>query len=176
VNQFADVFERRQFGRITYYAIKVPGFDEMPAEQRPMNPFVAVFDKHLFVGSSTNLFERIVAAHQGEIERLADSQEYARMTDTLRANTAGVRPAALMMSRPELSWHFWYDLLTLDSTRVTIEEAAADNEVVERFAAILREGGLPPFEVLKPYIGPGGGILYDTNDGFHGVSFSLRGE
>ena len=35
---------------------------------------------------------------------------------------------------------------------------------------------LPPFEALQQYMGSGGGILYDTDSGYHGISFSLRNE
>jgi hypothetical protein len=168
-----DRFERRQFGQATYYAIKSP-FDEMPAEQRPFNPFVGVFDKHFFAGTSTNLFEKLVAARQGETPRLADSDEYSRVAGTFSDATAGVPPAIVVVQRPEMSWKFWYELLQQQSTRDFIEQAAADNEIVERFAAILRDGALPPFEVIKKYVAPSGGVLYDTDNGFHGITFSLR--
>jgi len=176
MNVAPNTFERKQFGRATYYAVKMPGFERMSDDERPMNPFFAILDKHLFVGSSINVFERIVSAGQGEIPRLADSQDYARVRDTLTTTAPGARPAVLMLNRPDLSWKFWYEMLQHESTRELIEQAAADNETVNRFAAILREGGLPPFEVLKKYLAPGGGILYDTDSGFHGVTFSLRNE
>jgi hypothetical protein len=43
-------------------------------------------------------------------------------------------------------------------------------------AELLEQNKLPPFEVLAPYFAPGGGILYDTENGYHGISFSLRNE
>ena len=95
---------------------------------------------------------------------------------TLSDATAGARPAVFLVQRPELTWKFWYELLQLESTREMIDRAAADNQVIERFAAILREGGLPPFDNLKKYFAPGGGVIYDTPNGFHGVSFSLRND
>ncbi len=176
MNKFPEVFERQQFGRATFYALKTASLNELPDEQRPMNPFVAVLDNHLFVGSSINLFERIVEAGQNEIPRLANSPEYTRVSETLTAATAGMRPAVVSMSRPELTWKFWYEMLQQDSTRELVEQAAADNEQVERFAKILREGGLPPFDVLRKYFAPSGGVIYDTDNGFHGISFSLRNE
>jgi hypothetical protein len=176
VNQFPEVFERRQFGRAGFYAIKVPGFDELPDEQRPMNPFVAVLDNHLFIGSSINLFERIVEAGQGEAPRLVDTPDYARVAEMVSATAGGMRPVVVSVSRPELTWKFWYELLQQDSTRELVEQAAADNEQVERFAKILREGGLPPFEVLRKYFAPSGGVIYDTDNGYHGISFTLRNE
>jgi hypothetical protein len=174
VNRESENFDRRQFGQATYYAIKVGATADMPAEQRPFNPFVAVYDKHLFAGTSINLFEKLVAARQGETPRLADSEAYARVAGTFSDATAGVPPAVVFVQQPEFSWKFWYELLNQESTRTFINEAAAENEIVERFAAILRDGGLPPFEALKKYLAPAGAVLYDTDNGFHGISFTLR--
>jgi hypothetical protein len=67
-------------------------------------------------------------------------------------------------------------MLQQESTRELVEQAAADNEQVERFAKILREGGLPPFDVLRKYFAPSGGVIYDTDHGYHGISFTLRNE
>ena len=130
----------------------------------------------LFIGTSTKLFEQMVFTFQGDAPRLAGSTEYDRVAATLSKETVGLRPAIFLMSRPDLDIQFWYDLLTSDKTRAQIDEAAAGNETLERFAKILREGGLPPFATFKKYLAPGGGILYDTDNGFHGITFSLRGE
>jgi hypothetical protein len=172
----AERFEQRQFGRAAYYAVKMGRLDEMPEEQRPFHPFVAVFEKHLFVGTSTKLFEQVVAASQGEVPRLADSQDYSRLTATMNETAAGRQPAVLMVQRPELTYRFWYELLGTEAARNFIDEAAAENEIVARFADVLRDGGLPPFEAIKKYAGPAGGILYDTDNGFHGITYALRNE
>jgi hypothetical protein len=94
----------------------------------------------------------------------------------MNETAAGQRPAVMMVQRPELTYRFWYDLLGTEAARNFIDEAAADNEIVARFADILRDGGLPPFEAIKKYAGPAGGILYDTDNGFHGITYALRND
>jgi hypothetical protein len=174
--KYPGITETRHAGPVPYYAFKIPNMDQLPEEQRPVAPFVAIMDKHLFVGTSTKMFEQMVFASQGQVERMAGSSEYDRVASVLTKETAGLRPAVFLMSRPDIDIQFWYELLMADSTRAAIDQAAAENETIERFAKILREGGLPPFEVFKKYLAPGGSILYDTNNGYHGISFSLRGE
>jgi hypothetical protein len=171
-----NISEKRHAGPVPYYVFKRTGFENLPEDQRPMEPFVAVMDKHIFVGTSTKLFEQMVFARQGDAQRLAGSKDHQRVSDVLLKETPSIRPAVFMMSRPELDFQFWYEMLTSERSRTAIEALAADNEVVERFAKILREGGLPPFDVFKKYLAPSGGILYDTDNGFHGISFSLREE
>jgi len=45
-------------------------------------------------------------------------------------------------------------------------------ELVDAMAA----NELPPFDVLAQYALPGVGVLYDTDTGFHGISFATRDE
>jgi hypothetical protein len=169
-------FAQRHFGPITYHSIILDGFDQMPEDQVPIHPFVAIMDKHLILGTSTKVFEQMITARQGDAKRMADSEDYTRIADTLSNETAGTQPAIVTISRPVLVWRLYYDLLMSEQVREFIEEAASEEPIVERFAAILREGALPPFEALAKYFGPAGGILYDTDNGYHGVSFTLRGE
>ena len=47
------------------------------------------------------------------------------------------------------------------------------------FAALLESldaKELPPFEVIAPYWQPSVGVIYDTDTGFHGISFTVRSE
>jgi hypothetical protein len=177
LGRYPGLFETKQIGPISYHAIVIPGLDEMPEDRRPpIQPFVALMDRNLFIGTSHKIFEQMVMARQGETPRLVESQDYQDLAESLSKETISMRPAGLMINRPELSWKFWYEMLKSEETRATIEQAAADNPMIERFAAILREGSLPPFDVLKKYLGPAGGVLYDTDNGIHGITFGLRRE
>jgi len=68
----------------------------------------------------------------------------------------------------------WYDLLTSPKTREQLNEKKAKNPFLAALAETLEQNQLPPFDVLVPYFAPGGGILYDTDNGYHGISFTLR--
>jgi len=68
----------------------------------------------------------------------------------------------------------WYGLLTSPKMREQLNENKAKNPFLAALAETLEKNQLAPFEVLAPYFAPGGGILYDTDNGYHGISFTLR--
>jgi hypothetical protein len=70
----------------------------------------------------------------------------------------------------------WYDLLHEPKTREYLEEHAEGNPFFAALAESLAADELPPFDVLAQYALPGVGVLYDTDTGFHGISFATRDE
>jgi hypothetical protein len=174
--KFPDVFEERQFGQVKYYAIMPEGLRDMEEEARPAEPFAAVMDGHIFIGGSCNQFERCIAARDGIEDRLVDSDDYARVTAVLGRETAGTTPVMLTVSRFEETIRQWYSLLTSERTRELIDENKEDNPALAALADALDQHQLPPFEVLAPYLAPGGMIMYDTDNGYHAIGFTLRNE
>jgi (2Fe-2S) ferredoxin len=176
IKKYPEVFEERSFGQTTYHAMLGEGLKELAEEDRPMEPCVAIMDGHLFIGTSCQLFERCVAARDGTVDRLVDSEDYARTAAVLGRETAGTTPVLFSVSRYEESIRHWYELLTSEKTREMIDEHKEDNPVLTALAEALDQHKLPPFEALAPYLPPGGMILYDTDDGYHGIGFTLRNE
>ena len=176
MDKFPELFEERKFGNATYYAIKVPMPDEIKEEDRPISPFVAIMDGYFFIGTSCQRFEQYVAARDGTAERLVDSNDYARTSAVIGRETVGATPVMFAMSRSEETLRQWYDLLTSEKTRSLIDEHKEGNAYLAALADVMDENKLPPFEVLLQYAAPGGGILYDTDSGYHAISFTLRNE
>jgi hypothetical protein len=179
VSKHPDMFEEKHFGNVTYYAFIPRGIKEKPEEDRPANPFVGIMDGYLFVGSSKQQFERCVAARDGTEPRLVDSEDYARTSQVIGRETAGSRPIVFSMGRMEESMRHWYEILTSPKLREMLTDGgrnakAAKNPILVALAECLEKNELPPFDVLTPYFAPGGGILYDTDNGYHGISFTLR--
>lgn len=174
MGKFPELFEERQFGNVTYYAILNNDLKEIAAEDRPINPFVAIMDGYFFVGTSCQRFEQSVAARDGTIERLVDSNDYALTSAVIGRETTGTTPVMFTMSRFEETLRQWYDLLTSEKTRALIDENKEGNAFLKALADAMEENQLPPFDVLTPYLAPGGGILYDTDSGYHGITFTLR--
>jgi hypothetical protein len=172
--KYPDLFEEKHFGGVTYYAIMPKGFKDKPEDERPMNPFVAITDGYLFVGTSAQQFERCITARDGTVDRLVDSDEYKRTSAVIGHETAGTTPVLFATDRLEETVRQWYDLLTSPKTRQQLNENKAKNPILAALAETLEQNQLPPFEVLVPYFAPGGGILYDTDNGYHGISFTLR--
>jgi hypothetical protein len=176
VAKYPELFEEQKFGNVKYYAIKPKWLENMPEEQRPFAPFVAIMDGYVFLGGSTQLFEQIIAAGQGTADRLADSKSYQALAAQVQRETPGVVPAVWMYSRFEETLRQWYDVLTSDKTRDTLTEHASDNAFFAALADAMAAHELPAFEVLAKYTSPSAGVIYDTDTGYHGFSFSARRE
>jgi hypothetical protein len=174
--KFPDKFEERHFGDVTYYALLPEWLTKMDEEDRPFEPFVALMDGFVFVGGSCQQFERCVAARDGTVDRLVDSDDYARTSEVVGRETTGTTPAMFSMSRYEETMHQWYGLATSERTRELIDENKEGNRFLSAIADALDQHELPPFEVLAPYLAPSGAILYDTDNGYHAIGFTLRNE
>lgn len=175
IGKFPELFEEKHFGNVTYHAFfPIRGFKDKPENERPITPFVAITDSYLFVGTSTQQFERCITARDGTVDRLVDSDEYKRASAVIGRETAGKTPVLFSASRFEETVRQWYDLLTSPETREKLNENKAKNPFLAALAETLEQNQLPPFDVLAPYFAPGGGILYDTDNGYHGISFTLR--
>lgn len=180
MDKFPEMFEERQFGNVKYYAIAAKQIKEQeeknPERQQPFHPFVAIMDGYIFVGTSCYRFEQCVAARDGTVERLIDSPDYIRTSAVIGHETQGTTPVMFAMSRMEETLRQWYDMLTSEKTRALIDENKEKNKLLAALADAMDQNKLPPFDVLLPYMSPGGGILYDTDNGYHAISFQLRSE
>ena len=117
-----------------------------------------------------------VAARDGTVDRLVDSEDYARATEVLGRETAGLTPVIFSVSRYEETVRQWYDLLTSEKTRELIDENKEDNKFLAALAETLDEQQLAAVRSARAVSSAGRGILYDTDNGYHGISFTLRNE
>jgi hypothetical protein len=173
--KFPEQFEERRFGDVTYHAFVIE-WPEQLQEDPPTNPFIAVMDGYLFLGGSCQLFERAIAARDGTVERLVDSPAYQQLAAEIAQETPGVSPAVWMYQQPEQSLRQWYDLLTADKTKEYLTEHAEGNPFYAALLDSLAANELPPFDALALYLQPSIAVIYDTDTGFHGFSFTLRSE
>ena len=90
--------------------------------------------------------------------------------------TVGITPVMFSLTRYEESLRQMYELLTSDKTRALLDEKKESNPYLKALADAMDENKLPPFDVLAPYFGTGGSILYDTDSGYHIITFALRNE
>lgn len=174
--RFPDRFQQRTFGKVTYYALVPRWLERLPEDERPFKPMLAVMDNTLFVGGSPQLFERCIAARDGTLDRLVDSDEYIRIRNTLSQETRGTTPVMFVTGRMEETLRHWYELLTSDDTRQYLDEHAEENPLFAALVEALDANDLPPFDVLQKYMAPNGSILYDSDNGLHGIGFTLRNE
>jgi hypothetical protein len=173
IAKFPESFEERHFGNVTYYSLMPKRMRERPEDERPVDPFVAVVDGYFFIGGSCMQFERCIAARDGTAPRMADSSDFARTSAVIGRETRGVTPVLFLLHRSEETLRQWYDLLTSEKTRALIENNKEKNRFLAALAEVMDQNKLPPFDVLLQYSAAGGGILYDTDDGYHAISFGL---
>jgi hypothetical protein len=176
MRKYPDLFEEKKFGQVTYYRVKSPREEDNAEEEVPYTPCVGIVDGYLFVSTSCQRFEQSVAARDGTAERLVDSNDYVRAAAVIGRETRGITPVMFSVHRQEEQMRQWYGLLTSEKTRTMIDENKEGNPVLQALADVMDQHKLPPFEVLAPYLAPGGGILYDTDSGYHAISFELRNE
>ena len=170
------MFEEQKFGNVKYYAMKPKWLEALPEDQRPFVPFVGILDGYFFIGGSTQIFEQAIAASQGTADRLADSKEYQAIQAQVQRETPGLTPAVWMYSDVRQTLHQWYDLLTSEKTRAALAERQGDNPFFAALVEAMDAHELPAFEVIVKYSAPSGGVIYDTDTGYHGISFGLRCE
>ena len=176
LKKYPDDFEERKFGSVTYHAITPEWWKRMEEEQRPFNAMVAIMDGHLFLGGSCQLFEEMVAARDGTITRLVDSDDYDRIKATLGREAASESPIGFTLQRTEESIRHLYELLQSEKTRQFIDEHAEEQPLMAKLSQALKDHQLPPFDTLVQYYAPGGGTYYDTDSGYHAIGFTLRNE
>jgi hypothetical protein len=175
IDRFPEAFEERHFGTATYYAIMPNGLKD-PNGDRPVDPFVGIMDGYFFIGTSTKRIEECVAARDGTVPRLVDSIDYARTSAVIGREVRGVTPVMFTMGRFEETLRQWYDLLTSDKAQTYIEENREKNKWLAALADAMKENKLPPFDVLLQYAVVNGSIIYDTDNGYHGITFALRSD
>lgn len=175
VAKYPERLEERQFGDVKYQALVIDWPEEM-RDNPPNSPCFAVFDGYFFVGGSCQLLEHAIAARDGTVDRLADQAAYMQLAAEVQQEAPGVTPALILYSRFEESLRQWYDLLHEPKTRKYLEEHAEGNPFFRALADSLAANELPPFDVLQQYALPGISVLYDTDTGFHGISFVTRDE
>jgi hypothetical protein len=176
MQKFPELFEERSFGSVKYYAMKNPRPEDVAEEDRPFHPCVGIMEGYIFFSSSCQRFEDCVAARDGTVVRLVDSPDYSRTSAMIGREAVGITPVLFSVSRSEESLRHWYEVLLSEKTRAAIDENKEGNPVLEALAEVMDQHKLPPFEVLARYLGPSGGILYDTDSGYHAISFELRTE
>lgn len=175
VEKYPERLEERQFGDVKYYALVIEWPEEM-RENPPNSPCFAVFDGYFFFGGSCQLLEHAIVARDGTVDRLADQPAFIQLSAEIQQEAPGITPALILYSRFEESIRQWYDLLHEPKTREYLEEHAESNPFFRALAESMAADELPPFDVLQQYLLPGVSVLYDTDTGFHGISFVTRDE
>ncbi|MBN2476761.1 MAG: hypothetical protein JXB62_19280 [Pirellulales bacterium] len=165
---------KESFAGKQYYRVRVPQLEERPPEERPPLPCFGVLDDYLLVGNSQALYQKAVTTWADGTESLADELDYKLIASKIR-RVCGSREAAMIsFDRPEEIMRFLYDLVNAERTRQNLQQQAENNPFFRSVNTALNENPLPPFEVLRQYLAPGGALVIDDETGLHYTAFALR--
>ena len=157
----------------TYYQTLAPGQEDLPAGQRPPLPCFGVLGDYLLAANRSSLYKKVIATAAGS-KSLADELDFKLIAGRIRRQPGGSNPGMISFERPEEGMRFTYDLITGENTRATLAAQAANNRFFRSIDTALKENPIPPFEVLRRYLAPGGAMLIDDGTGIHYTAFSLR--
>jgi len=151
-----------------------PPEERVSFEVRRPEGCVGIIGDYIIATDSLSLFQKAIECHDGTADRLVDTDDFVLVRKNIRT-LAGKNGAPGMISydRPEIGMKMWYDIANAASTR----EALADRENNEAFQVLnkaLEDTPLPPFEVIKRYLAPGGAVMMNNESGFHYTGFSLK--
>jgi hypothetical protein len=192
MEKYKDNTEAKTVGKITYYEPKPPRAFEESRRRRdredrgqqpepdavrgptefPM-PCLAIVDNYLMVTREPFLKKIVLAKDNPSAEKLADSLEYKLVASRFNRLAPGLQPGAITYSQPEESMRWVYDFVTGPDTKAFLDDPDAEEPVL-RLRDALEKHPLPPFEVIKKYLAPTGGVMTNEPTGFHYTGFGLR--
>lgn len=186
VARYEENLQKDAFAGVTYYKLVLPQRqqpvepDAQPPEgarvqvQVRLQPCFAVLGNYLLISDRPALMERSIANSRDESLSLAKAIDFKLIASKARAQAGGAAPAMLTFSRPEEGLRFMYDLATAEETRAGLRTRAESSTFFSKLNNALEKNPLPPFETLRDYFAPAGGVLVDDATGIHYVSFALR--
>jgi hypothetical protein len=136
-------------------------------------PCLAVVDNYVMLTSEPFLKKLVLAKDNPSAESLADSLEYKLVASRFERVAPGMKPGLITYTQPEQGMKWVYDFVTSEDTKKFLEDPDAPEPVV-RLRDALDKHPLPPFEVIKKYLAPTGGVMINEPTGFHYTGFGLR--
>ena len=178
VAKYPDAVEKKAYGGVTYWGIKVPepaeGAPQPPAGFRRPTPAVAIIGDYLVVTDSTKALQHCITVTSDPTLGLAGDLEYKLIAGKIKRQVGGDAPGMVQFSRPEEALRFVYELVRAENTQKGLESAAENNDFLRNVNKALKDNPLPAFSVLAKYFAPGGGMMVNDETGYHYMSFTLK--
>ncbi len=169
VTKFSGSVEKKSFSGTAYY--KMAG--DRPADDPRPQPCFAMLDDCVLISDRPAVMEHILS-RRDESDNLAVALDYKLIASKIARQPGGAKPGLLSFTRPDQSWKYMYDLATSDTTRSTLRDRSAGNQVLGALNQGLEKNPLPPWEVIARYLAPEGAMMTDDDTGVHYMQFALR--
>ncbi|MCH8048351.1 MAG: DUF3352 domain-containing protein [Planctomycetes bacterium] len=167
--------EKKPFAGKTVYYVKGPDVERAPEDLRNDPPAFCILDDYLVAASQRSLLESAIRTSSDPSRSLADALDYKLISSKIR-RTAGSEPVMVSFQRPDRAIRHVYDLVQSERVRTALANRREGNRFLGGVEKALNENPLPPFDVLKKYLSPGGSVLTDDPTGLHWMAFSLKRE
>jgi hypothetical protein len=175
--KFADNLERKAYGGVTYWSIRLPNQQDRP--QPPVNlrqpsPCFAILGDYLILTDSTPALQRCITVTSDATQTLASDLEFKLIAGKIKRQVGGDAPGMISFARPEEALRLYYDLARAEDTQRALESGAENNPFLKNVNKALKDNPLPPFSVLSKYFAPAGGMMVNDETGYHYMSFALK--
>jgi len=173
---YPQTLEKKDFGQRTYYVSTRQRPEWFPENMRLPVPCFAAIDQYVVQTDSPAFMEQILMTADAPEKSLAESLEYKLVRGRIKALAGTDNPSLFIFSRPDSVLEMWYEaFLSKNSFMLqAIERDAPKDSVGMAIVQAIKDGKLPPVDVLKRYFAPQGGLLIDDATGLHLVFFGLR--
>ncbi|NND99826.1 MAG: DUF3352 domain-containing protein [Pirellulaceae bacterium] len=161
-------------GSVVYFFRR--GRGQMPEAFRKPEPCFLILGKWLIQTDSRKMVERITRANSGAISGLVTVPEYELVSSELGGKLDGEKPFLVSFMRGADFLRQFYQIASGDMAKRFMRERANDNPNAGRFADTLQRHDFPPFEQFEKYFAPSGIFAYDSADGIHFGSFTLKAD
>jgi hypothetical protein len=169
-------FGRQIWAGKTYYQVQVPLPPDFPPERRPPMPCFGILDDYLLVADRESMYHKVVLTLADASQSLAGDPEFQLIAGKIRRQNGGARAALIRFTRPEETVRWLYELLKSRQAQESVGGPVQRGRLFQTLDGALKQNPLPPFEVLRRYLAPGGAMLVDDATGLHYMSFTLRRE
>lgn len=172
--------EKQEFGKYVYYQVKRNLPEAFSEEQfRVPSLCFAAIDRYLVGADSVAFLREMFTTAETPEKALAQSLEYKLVRGRIKSLAGSDLPAMFYFDRPDTTVELWYEGLFSERSffrRSFVEDLddASRDPIGSALAGALKEGKLPPVDVLKRYFAPRGGLLIDDATGLHFTVFALR--
>ncbi|MEN1679200.1 MAG: DUF3352 domain-containing protein [Planctomycetota bacterium] len=173
--KYPSILEPATLGAVNYYRFVPRPFRDMPPEERPFSPCVAILDDTLVSCQSFEQFEQFVQASDGTRERLVDSLQYRLVKSRLSRLTEGRPFSAMHYSDVAPMIKHFLARASNDEARQWREERSDRNAFFAGVNELLDGAELPSEEALLKYCSPSGSVIIDTPTGWRLIGFSFKG-
>ena len=171
--QHVDFVEAKRYGDIEYFITRQrEGIDPDSPRGRTRLCAAVVGDYLLMADRESALLEAFAARAETE-GALAAATDYLLVADKVD-QLYQAPPSMFSFGRPEESLRIPYEMAISPDNRAQLREQAANNELLKKVVDALDAHPLPPFDVLRQYLAPGGAALTNDASGLHYMTFSLR--